>query len=175
MARTVLKGARYPGDIAFEGSKITDIGTILPRTEDVVINIDGDIITSGLINTHHHLYQWMTRGLATGCDLFQWLRTLYPIWGRMSVEDVHAAALVGLSELALTGCTTASDHHYIVPNNDDAVFDAIVEAAKAVGADIAKKLLDKSISSAVFDRGGFVFHGRVQALAQGAREAGLKF
>ena len=133
MARTVLKGARYPGDIAFEGNNITDIGTILPRTDDVVINIDGDIITSGLINTHHHLYQWMTRGLATGCDLFQWLTTLYPIWGRMSVEDVHAAALVGLSELALTGCTTASDHHYIVPNNDDAVFDAIVEAAKAVG------------------------------------------
>ncbi|MBF82135.1 MAG: 8-oxoguanine deaminase [Actinobacteria bacterium] len=133
MARTVLKGARYPGDIAFEGSRITNIGTISPRTDDVVINIDGDIITSGLINTHHHLYQWMTRGLATGCDLFQWLTTLYPIWGRMSVEDVHAAALVGLSELALTGCTTASDHHYIVPNNDDAVFDAIVEAAKAVG------------------------------------------
>ncbi|MDG1845934.1 MAG: 8-oxoguanine deaminase [Acidimicrobiales bacterium] len=133
MTRTLLKGARYPGDIAFEGGNITEIGIIPPKTGDIIVNVDGDIITPGLINTHHHLYQWMTRGLATGCDLFQWLTTLYPIWGRMSVEDVHAAALVGLSELALTGCTTASDHHYIVPNNDDTVFDAIVDAAASVG------------------------------------------
>ena len=56
MARTLLKGARYPGDIAFEGGNITEIGNISPMPDDVVINIDGDIITSGLINTHHHLY-----------------------------------------------------------------------------------------------------------------------
>ena len=132
MTRIVLQGARYPGDIAFEHGVITQIGTVTPKSGDIKVRIDGDIVTPDLINTHHHLYQWMTRGHASGCDLFQWLTTLYPIWGRMNVEDVYAAALVGLSELAMTGCTTASDHHYIVPNNDDSVFDAIVEA-EAVG------------------------------------------
>jgi cytosine/adenosine deaminase-related metal-dependent hydrolase len=97
------------------------------------MRVDGDILTAGLINTHHHLYQWMTRGRAIGCDLFEWLVTLYPVWGRMDVEDVHAAALVGLGELAATGCTTAFDHHYVVPRGDDTVFDAIVEAAHSVG------------------------------------------
>ncbi len=133
MGRTVLRGARYPGDIAFIDGKITDIGAIDPMDGDTVIKLDDAIITPGLINTHHHLYQWMTRGLATGCDLFEWLKALYPVWGRMNVDDVHTAALVGLSELALSGCTTASDHHYVVPNGDDSVFDAIVEAARMVG------------------------------------------
>jgi len=75
----------------------------------------------------------MTRGRAVGCNLFDWLVELYPVWGRLSVEDVRAAALVGLGELAATGCTTASDHHYLVPRGDDAVFDAIVDAAGEVG------------------------------------------
>lgn len=100
---------------------------------DVVIDCDDNIITAGLINTHHHLYQWMTRGRAIGCDLFGWLTELYPVWGELDVEDVSAAATVGLGELALTGCTTAFDHHYLVPRGDDTVFDAIVEAARAVG------------------------------------------
>jgi cytosine/adenosine deaminase-related metal-dependent hydrolase len=75
----------------------------------------------------------MTRGRCVGCDLFGWLVELYPVWARLDVEDVHAAALVGLAELALTGCTTAADHHYLVPRGDDTVFDAIVDAAKTVG------------------------------------------
>ncbi|HJM28825.1 MAG: 8-oxoguanine deaminase [Acidimicrobiales bacterium] len=133
MSRTVLRGARYPGDIAFSNGKITAVGAIEPVIDDIVIHLDGDILTPGLINTHHHLYQWMTRGLATGCNLFEWLKTLYPVWGRMSSEDVHAAALVGLGELALSGCTTAFDHHYVVPNGDDSVFDVIVDAAQTVG------------------------------------------
>jgi cytosine/adenosine deaminase-related metal-dependent hydrolase len=75
----------------------------------------------------------MTRGRAFGCDLFGWLVELYPVWGRLDVDDVRAAALVGLSELALSGCTTAFDHHYLVPRGDDRVFDAVVDAARAVG------------------------------------------
>jgi cytosine/adenosine deaminase-related metal-dependent hydrolase len=86
-----------------------------------------------LINTHHHLYQWLTRGRATGCDLFGWLQELYPIWARITVDDVAAAATVGLAELALSGATTVSDHHYIVPHGDDTVFDAIAQAGRAVG------------------------------------------
>jgi len=98
-----------------------------------VIRCDGDFITAGLINTHHHLFQWMTRGRCTGCDLFGWLVELYPVWGRLDVEDVRAAALVGLGELALTGCTTAADHHYLVPRGDDSVFDALAEGARTIG------------------------------------------
>ncbi len=132
-ARTVLRGARWPGDIAIADGLITETGAIEPLSGDITVNVDGDIVTAGLFNTHHHLYQWMTRGRAVGCDLFGWLVELYPVWGRLTVDDVAAAALVGLGELAVTGCTSASDHHYLVPHGDDAVFDAIVEAAAAVG------------------------------------------
>ena len=131
--RLVLRGARHPGDIAVADGRIVAVGTIPPEPDDVVVNCDGDIITAGLVNTHHHLYQWMTRGRAVGCGLFGWLVELYPVWGRLSVADVRAAALVGLGELAATGCTTASDHHYLVPRGDDTVFDAIVDAASEVG------------------------------------------
>ncbi len=131
--RLVLRGARHPGDVAVVDGRIVGVGTIASEPGDEVVRCDGDIITAGLVNTHHHLYQWMTRGRAVGCDLFGWLVELYPVWGRLSVDDVRAAALVGLGELAATGCTTASDHHYLVPRGDDTVFDAIVDAARQVG------------------------------------------
>ena len=131
--RLVLRGARHPGDVAIVDGRIVGVGTIASEPGDEVVRCDGDIVTAGLVNTHHHLYQWMTRGRAVGCDLFGWLVELYPVWGRLSVDDVRAAALVGLGELAATGCTTASDHHYLVPRGDDTVFDAIVDAARQVG------------------------------------------
>ncbi len=131
--RTVLRGARAPGDVAIEHGKIVAVGEVAPLADDVVVDCRDCVVTAGLVNTHHHLYQWMTRARAIGCDLFGWLTELYPVWGRLDVEDVHAAALVGLAELAATGCTTASDHHYLVPRGDDAVFDAIVAAARTVG------------------------------------------
>ena len=131
--RLVLRGARHPGDVAIADRRIVGVGTIASEPGDEVVRCDGDIVTAGLVNTHHHLYQWMTRGRAVGCDLFGWLVELYPVWGRLSVDDVRAAALVGLGELAATGCTTASDHHYLVPRGDDTVFDAIVDAAREVG------------------------------------------
>jgi cytosine/adenosine deaminase-related metal-dependent hydrolase len=133
VTRVVLRGARHPGDIAIDDGRIVAIGKVVAEPGDTVIDVSGDIITAGLINTHHHLYQWITRGRAIGCNLFDWLVTLYPVWGKLSVEDVHAAATVGLAELALTGCTTAADHHYLVPRGDDTVFDAIVDAARTVG------------------------------------------
>lgn len=132
-ARTVFRGARWPGDVAIEDGRISAIGDVDPLLGDRVVSCRGDIITAGLVNTHHHLYQWMTRGRATGCNLFDWLIELYPVWGRLSVEDVSVAARVGLSELALSGATTVSDHHYVVPRGDDSVFDAIAEAARQVG------------------------------------------
>ena len=135
--RLVLRGGRGPGDVALAGGRIAAVGTVPPEPGDTVVDCDGDIITAGFVNTHHHLYQWMTRGWATGCDLFTWLVTLYPVWGRLDAEDVGAAARVGIGELALTGTTTVFDHHYVVPRGDDTVFDAIVEAAAQVGVRLA--------------------------------------
>ncbi len=131
--RLVLKGARWPGDIAIEDGRIKAVGSLEVISKDRELRCDGDIITPGLVNTHHHLYQWMTRGRATGCDLFGWLRTLYPVWSKMSVEDVHLAAVVGLAELATSGATCVADHHYVVPRGDDSVFDAIADAARTIG------------------------------------------
>lgn len=119
--------------MAIEGGRITEIGSVVARPGDEVIACEGGIVTAGFVNTHHHLYQWLTRGRATGCDLFGWLQELYPVWGRLSVEDVAAAATVGLAELALSGASTVADHHYIVPGGDDSVFDAIARAARQVG------------------------------------------
>ena len=131
--RLVLRGARWPGDVAVADGRIVAVGDVPACDGDRVLHCDGDILTAGLVNTHHHLYQWMTRGRAVGCDLFGWLTELYPVWARMTVADVHAAALVGLAELALTGCTTTADHHYVVPHGDDAVFDAVADAATTIG------------------------------------------
>ena len=133
MARSVVRGARWPGDVAIEDGVITAVGDVAAEPDDEVLDATGAIVTAGLVNGHHHLYQWMTRGRATGCGLFEWLTALYPTWGRLSVDDARAAALVGLGELALSGCTTASDHHYLVPARDDTVFDAVVDAARSVG------------------------------------------
>jgi cytosine/adenosine deaminase-related metal-dependent hydrolase len=133
VTRTVLRGARWPGDVAIRDGRIEAVGEVAAEAGDLVLDVAGDIVTAGLVNTHHHLYQWLTRGRAVGCDLFGWLTELYPVWARIDAEDVHAAALVGLGELALTGCTTAADHHYLVPGGDEGVFDALAEAARTVG------------------------------------------
>ena len=110
-----------------DGGQITAVGSVPEEPGDQIVRVDGDIITAGLINTHHHFYQWMTRGWAFDCTLFGWLTTLYPVWARLTPEDVEAASAVALGELALSGCTTAADHHYVVPGGDDSVFDAIAQ------------------------------------------------
>jgi cytosine/adenosine deaminase-related metal-dependent hydrolase len=131
--RTVLRGARHPGDIAVEDGVVSAIGDVAAASGDHVIECFGDIVTPGLINTHHHLYQWLTRGRAPSCGLFPWLTELYPIWAKLRPEDAGAAARRGIAELALSGVTTVFDHHYVVPSGDDSVFDAIAAAAVSVG------------------------------------------
>jgi len=84
-------------------------------------------------NTHHHLYQWATRGLAQQQNLFGWLTELYPIWSGIDEEVVGAAAAAGLGWLALSGCTTSTDHHYVFPRGRGDLFAATIDAATAVG------------------------------------------
>ncbi|MBI4926819.1 MAG: 8-oxoguanine deaminase [Anaerolineae bacterium] len=90
----------------------------LPPTADRILDLSGCIVFPGLINTHHHFYQTLTRAVpaAQDANLFNWLKTLYPIWARMNPEDIFLSTQTALSELALSGCTTASDHLYLFPN-----------------------------------------------------------
>ncbi len=105
----------------------------LPTTADCVLNLRGHVVAPGLVNTHHHLYQSLTRAVpaAQDADLFTWLRTLYPIWARLTPEAVRVSTQVGLAELARSGCTTAADHLYLFPNG--ARLDDQIDAARTVG------------------------------------------
>lgn len=105
----------------------------LPTKADITIDAQGMIILPGLVNCHHHLYQTLTRAVPAAQDatLFEWLKTLYPIWAGMTAEAIYTSALVGLSELVLSGCTTASDHLYIYPN--DCRIDDELRAAQELG------------------------------------------
>jgi len=105
----------------------------LPDDADQVIDARGMILLPGLINTHHHFYQTLTRAVPAAQDatLFRWLKTLYPIWAGLTSEAVYTSALVGLAELMLSGCTTASDHLYIYPN--DCRIDDEIHAAQEIG------------------------------------------
>jgi cytosine/adenosine deaminase-related metal-dependent hydrolase len=97
------------------------------------VDAAGCLVTPGMINTHHHLYQWATRGLAQNSTLFEWLVELYPVWAGIDDKITHAAALAGLSRLAATGCTTAADHHYVFPRGAGDLIAPLVDAAGQVG------------------------------------------
>ena len=103
----------------------------LPTTADTVLDARGLIILPGLVNTHHHLYQSLTRCIAQNAVLFDWLKTLYPIWARLTPEAVYLGAKLGLAELMLSGCTTSSDHHYLWPNGSR--IDDQIQAAVELG------------------------------------------
>jgi 8-oxoguanine deaminase len=103
----------------------------LPTTADTILDMTGHIVLPGLVNTHHHLYQSLTRVIAQDADLFTWLRTLYPIWARLTDEAIYISTLTGLAELALSGCTTSSDHLYVFPN--DCTLDSQIRAAQDIG------------------------------------------
>ena len=105
----------------------------MPATADEVLDLSGHIVFPGLINTHHHFYQTLTRAVpqAQNANLFNWLTTLYPIWARMTAADIFISTQTALSELALSGCTTASDHLYLFPN--DSKLDDEIAAAGEVG------------------------------------------
>ncbi|HEY0772762.1 MAG TPA: 8-oxoguanine deaminase, partial [Nocardioidaceae bacterium] len=101
--------------------------------EDRVVDGSGCLATPGLVNTHHHLYQWATRGLAQDANLFDWLTALYPVWAGLDADVVGAASAAGLGWLARTGCTTTTDHHYVFPRDGGDVLAAEIESARLVG------------------------------------------
>lgn len=105
----------------------------LPVSADRILDLSGQIVLPGLINTHHHFYQTLTRAIpaAQNANLFNWLKTLYPIWARMNPEDIFISTQTALAELALSGCTTASDHLYLFPNGSR--LDDEIAAALEVG------------------------------------------
>ena len=114
---------------------IEQIGPVeaLPQDADEVMDLAGHIVFPGMVNTHHHFYQTLTRAVpgTQDANLFNWLKTLYPIWARMTPEDVFISTQTALAELALTGCTTSSDHLYLFPNG--ARLDDEIEGARIVG------------------------------------------
>ena len=103
---------------------------------DERIDLRGAVVTPGLVNTHHHLYQTLTRARAQEADLFSWLRELYPLWSGIDAESEHAAARTGIAELALSGCTTVFDHHYVFPRGREGLIEAEVQAARELGVRI---------------------------------------
>ena len=125
------------GSILIEDGVIRWVGTGAPPAAEAAQRVDGRgmVALPGLINTHHHLYQTLTRVRALDKDLFGWLRALYPIWAGIDEEWVRIAALVGLSELVLSGCSTTTDHHYIFRRGSDGLdlLAAEVGAAREIG------------------------------------------
>ncbi len=103
---------------------------------DESVDLGGALVTPGLVNTHHHLYQTLTRARAQEATLFEWLTELYPVWAGIDAEAEYAAARTGLAELALSGCSTVFDHHYVFPRGREGLIEAEVQAARELGVRI---------------------------------------
>lgn len=121
------------GDVLLRDGVIAAVGVDFPSDGCSVVNAEGCLVTPGLVNTHHHLYQTMTRAVpgAQDAELFGWLQTLYPIWAAMRPDDFFTSAQVGMVELLLSGCTTTADHLYLYPNG--ARLEDTIHAAQEIG------------------------------------------
>ncbi|WP_279357540.1 8-oxoguanine deaminase [Methylobacterium indicum] len=123
------------GFVLIEDNRVVAVGgsDALPEGADTVIDLSGHVLMPGLVNTHHHMFQSLTRAVpaAQDADLFGWLRALYPIWARLTPEMVRISTQVAMAELMLSGCTTSSDHLYLYPNG--CRLDDSIEAADEIG------------------------------------------
>ncbi len=130
-------GSEHAGGwLLVEDALVRDAGGGPEPDADERVDLGGAVVTPGLVNTHHHLYQTLTRARAQQADLFSWLRELYPVWARVDEEAEYAAARTGLAELALSGCTTVFDHHYVFPRGRSGLVEAEVRAARELGVRI---------------------------------------
>jgi cytosine/adenosine deaminase-related metal-dependent hydrolase len=123
------------GHVVVEDGRIAAVGA--GPAPDVAgarrVDARGCLATPGLVNCHHHLYQWATRGLAQEATLFEWLQALYPTWARIDAGIEHATARAGLAALLRSGCTTATDHHYVFPRGAGDLLEVEIEAARGLG------------------------------------------
>jgi cytosine/adenosine deaminase-related metal-dependent hydrolase len=127
-------GTELPdGWVLVRDGLVDAVGEGEPPAADERVDLAGAVVTPGLVNTHHHLYQTLTRARAQEATLFEWLRELYPVWARIDAEAEYAAARTGLAELALSGCTTVFDHHYVFPRGREGLIEAEVRAAQELG------------------------------------------
>jgi cytosine/adenosine deaminase-related metal-dependent hydrolase len=124
------------GWLLVEDGVVRGVGAGPEPESDERVDLGGKVVTPGLVNTHHHLYQTLTRARAQEADLFTWLRELYPVWARVDAEAEYAAARTGIAELALSGCTTVFDHHYVFPRGRTGLVEAEVRAAGELGVRI---------------------------------------
>lgn len=146
MATTLLKNIHTLATMDDQSRELTNaaifirdnvieaVGTLadMPdETPDQTIDLSHHVVIPGLVNTHHHMVQSLTRVMAQDSELFDWLTTLYPVWANLRGEDVYVAAKTAMSELILSGCTTSSDHLYIYPN--DVTVDDEIRAAQEIG------------------------------------------
>jgi cytosine/adenosine deaminase-related metal-dependent hydrolase len=130
-------GTEYEGGwLLVEDGFVAQVGAGERPDADEAVDLGGALVTPGLVNTHHHLYQTLTRARAQDADLFTWLKTLYPVWAGIDAESEYAAARTGLAELALSGCTTVFDHHYLFPPGVQGLLEAEVQAARELGVRI---------------------------------------
>ncbi|MDQ3066303.1 MAG: amidohydrolase family protein, partial [Actinomycetota bacterium] len=136
------------GWILFEDGFVLDAGAGQEPDADERIGLGGALVTPGLVNTHHHLYQTLTRARAQQATLFEWLVELYPTWARIDAEAEYAAARTGIAELLLSGCSTVFDHHYVFPRGRTGFVEAEVQAATELGARLvaARGSMDLGVS-----------------------------
>jgi cytosine/adenosine deaminase-related metal-dependent hydrolase len=121
------------GWVLIEDGLIASVGGGPSPAADETVALDDAVLTPGLVNSHHHLYQALTRARAQEADLFAWLEALYPVWAGIDAESEYAAACTGLAELALSGCSTAFDHHYVFPRDASGVAEALLRAGDEIG------------------------------------------
>jgi cytosine/adenosine deaminase-related metal-dependent hydrolase len=139
------------GALFIRDNVIEQVGTTaeLPQTADEVLDLEGrHVVLPGFVNTHHHFFQTLTRAVpgAQNHNLFNWLKTLFPIWGNLTAEGLYVSTQMAAADLMLSGCTTASDHHYIYPH--DCTLDDQIQAAQAIGIRFhaSRGSLSKSVS-----------------------------
>jgi len=148
MSRTIIEGGHIAtvdaagseyrsGHVVIDDGLITAVGAgpaaEASRAGAEIVDATGCLITPGLVNTHHHLYQWLTRGYAQDAILFDWLTALYPLWSRIDADLTGVGAAGAMAVLARSGCTTVGDHHYIFPKGSGDIVGAIVESAARIG------------------------------------------
>jgi 8-oxoguanine deaminase len=118
------------GHVVIDDGRITAVGAGSADVDGERIDAAGCLATPGLVNCHHHLYQWATRGLCQQATLFEWLTDLYPVWAHVDGEIERAAARAGLAALLLSGCSTSMDHHYVFPREGGDLLAIEIEAAQ---------------------------------------------